>query len=164
VGLLTACAGGQLDPRPDISFRLCLGFENRVGRGLLSAVCCNSLIRREEEVQVMRKLCLLALDWVPLAAECAANDLLELAGAALALLCWPAVVPESRVALACLLHFLEAILQVWVAQSLSSSHALCGRVFEELSEEVHCKLRARAAVCNCLEHGMFGQVCVALGI
>lgn len=151
MGLLTACVGGQLDPRPDISFRLCLGFEIRVKGG-------------EEKVQVMRKLCLLALVWAPLAAECAANDPLELAGSTLALLCWLAVVPESRVALACLLHFLEAILQVGVVQSLSSSHALCGRVFKEVSEEVHCKLRAQAAVCNCLEHGMFGQFCMALGI
>lgn len=61
MGLLTACAGGQLDPRPDISSRFCLGFEIRVGRGLLSTLCRKTLIGREEEVQVMRKLCLQAL-------------------------------------------------------------------------------------------------------
>ena len=126
------------------------------------------LIRREEPVTVRRKRCLLAPIWLPLGTAFPAKHTFELAEAtSAALLGWLSTVCcvlASGCALSCLLHFLEAILQVGVVQSLSSSDALCGQVFKEASEEVHCKLRARAAFCNLFEHGMLQEVCVVLCI
>lgn len=103
----------------------------------------------------MRRCCLLGTIWTPFET---ANHTLELAEARLALGCWLFVVTACRGALPCLLHFLDAALQVRVAKSFISGHALQRRIFKKASEEVHGKLRARAALSNLLEQGMLYQV------